>query len=171
MGLCVSVSLAVLLSLVLSFVVFSVSSDIQIWFQVLFFALSIAVTFANVGYLSDRHLQIIQFKSHFLAEIGNVDTFCCVLLLLLWFFCCIGIIDSTSSHINKLAQCPENQIVWLCFASQCGCKHDGIPTRTLNEENSKKDTKKRVKTYRRNLYNKTFIAFLQHYRAAVCALK
>lgn len=172
----VCIAVAVLLSLFLSFVVFSVSFDIQIWFQVLFFALSIADTFANGGYLNDRHLKIIQFKSHFLAEIGNVDTFCCIC-------CCCGsssysalrsqcssisIIDSTSSHINKRAQCPENQIVWLSFASQCGCKHDGIPTRTLNKENNKNDTKKRVKTYRRNLYNKMFIAFLQHCHAEVC---
>lgn len=101
-------------------------------------------TFANGGYLNDRHLKIIQFKSHFLAEIGNVDTFylcaCC---------CCCGgslrsqfSIDSTSSHISKRAQCPENQIVWLSPLEMrvCVriCKRDGIPTRTLNKENNKK---------------------------------
>lgn len=64
---------------------------------------------SNGGYLNDRHLKIIQFKSHFLAEIGNVDTFICA--------CYSRSYCSSSSHFNKRAQCPEKQIVWLSFAS------------------------------------------------------
>lgn len=86
-----------------------------LWYSNLISGVFFSHFHSNRDYLNDRHLKIIQFKSHFLAEIGNVDTFMCA--------CCCSR-SRCSSHFNKRAQCPENQIVWLSFASpskMCVC--------------------------------------------------
>lgn len=106
------ICIVILFSLFLSFVFLS---ECFLWYSNLISGVVVFSHFhrrnihSNGGYLNDRHLKIIQFKSHFLAEIGNVDTFICA--------CYSRSYCSSSSHFNKRAQCPEKQIVWLSFAS------------------------------------------------------